>query len=401
MNKRYRILWIDDKIEEFDDFVILADNNCIDLEGYKSFEEGFNVLENDLIKYDGVLLDALFFAKKDQVRGEEDVEGLVKAVSRLNELKSQKLMPWFILSGQDSFTKEQNGILKAYNKRCFDKKNGDDLEALLELIKVEANGVEDTKIRHMFPRAFDACEALGAEAQKFLLQILKSTQTPATPFDDKLYFTQIRIILEQLFREANKQGLLHDKCLEGGKVNLSESCLFLAGKDTKHLGIKCGKAHLPKIIADNAWAIVSITGAASHTEGENTPEGRASIAEYRKYVDTPYLLYSLTFQLIDILIWFKSYFIDNPDKEKNQVFWIPTSLPLNNGEWVNGKVVKIAENGYGTFQPSNGSKTLSIIPPKVKEFNLKEQQEIKVTTKQDGTGTKTLIENIKIETPSN
>ncbi len=57
----------------------------------------------------------------------------------------------------------------------------------------------------------------------------------------------------------------------------------------------------------------------------------------------------------------------------------------------NSKFVKIAEKGYGTFKPDFDSQKISIIPKKISDYSLKENDRVKVTTKKDNTGTKTCI----------
>ena len=225
--------------------------------------------------------------------------------------------------------------------------------------------------------------------RKHLTQILLSLKKPSQDFDDELYFTQVRIILEFAFRLANKYGLLHDACAAGGKLNLSECSLFLAGEPTKHLKVSCEKKHFPKIIAESVKNMVFITGAASHTVDPDI-KNNLDLLDYRKRINTPYLLYSLTFQLMDILIWFDSYLSENDNYQENKSYWVDES----GGEMMQGVVTRIAENGYGTFLPNNEVRTLSIVPKMVQEHGLFEGQKIKVKTKKDGD--KTFITEIEI-----
>ncbi len=202
-----------------------------------------------------------------------------------------------------------------------------------------------------------------------------------------------------MFRYANKIGLLHDNCIDGkgkGKVNLTESSLFMAGEPTKFLDVQCAIPHFNKIIIDAVKSVLFITGAASHTVD---PEIKTNInlVEYRKTVNTPYLLYSIAFQLMDILIWFKKYSDENPDILKNKSHWVALNTITASGDWMAGEIIRIAPNGYGTFQPSGGGSTLSIIPAKVVEFRLKEKQFIEVLTKLDSAGTKILIHEIRLK----
>ncbi|MFW6210723.1 MAG: hypothetical protein ACOC4H_01240, partial [bacterium] len=130
-------------------------------------------------------------------------------------------------------------------------------------------------------------------------------------------------------------GLLHDKCIPGGAVNLTDSSYFLAGQDTKHCKVSCSKTHFPKIIANAVKNILFITGGASHTT-EADPNENINVQEYREIIQTPYLLFSLTFQLMDVLIWFNEYRKQNPDYRLNKNLWEDIG-------WLKGEVVKINE----------------------------------------------------------
>ena len=229
-----------------------------------------------------------------------------------------------------------------------------------------------------YKKVFDICEKhFNPEIKKNLIKILLSVKNPTQTFDDELYFTQIRIILESLFRIANKAGLLHDKCIDNsGKVNLTEASLFLSGLPTNHLNVSCATAHFTKIISDTVKNILFITGAASHTTDPDIKKN-VNIQEYRKIVNTPYLLYSLCFQLIDLIIWFDDYLKTNNDPLKNKSLWIEI-VSAKEGDWISGTVLRIAENGYGTFQPDDGSGAITIPPQMITDNNLKEKQQIKI-----------------------
>ena len=378
MKTEYNILWVDDQHddEEMVQFIVYAENEGIILEGFASFEEAFEKLEDKLEEFDAILLDGMFFEKKDQLTGTEDEVGIGMAIAKINELKSKKVFPWFVLSGKDQFTKSKNSIIAANKKRCFDKTNPKDVVELFQLIKIEVTQQPDFQIRHEYQKVFDVCtdKYIGEAAKKPLLQILKSIKNPLNSFEDELYFTQIRIILESMFRAANKLGLLHDKCLERGKVNLSDSSLFLSGEQTKHLDVSCKRRHFNKIISDSVKSLLFITGAASHTIDPEI-KNNINLEEYRKTINTPYLLYSLTFQLTDILIWFKKYADENPDKEKNKSLWVNLEEAI--GDWQEGIVISLSTTkGFAFFKPTCGTSNAYIHPTIVSDNALAENDHV-------------------------
>ncbi|MCA6412981.1 MAG: hypothetical protein IM601_12810, partial [Cytophagales bacterium] len=305
--KHYKVLWFDD---EFDELLLIKETaaiNDISLHGFSNAEEGVAELEKNYLIYDAVIADGLFFNKPGQSGDSVKDTALFSVARAIDKLSDKKVMPWFILSGQSSFTKEKNRYAEGYkNNKVYDKTSQDHLDLLWNDVKREADLQPETQIKHDYAKAFELCQAkyIGKAALKPLMQILKSVREPNSSFDDELYFTQIRIILELMFRATNTIGLLHDRCVDGGKVNLSESSLFLSGVATKHLGVSCKKAHFNKIISESVKSIIFITGAASHTVDPEI-KNNINLTDYRQSVNTPYLLYSLTFQLLDILIWFK------------------------------------------------------------------------------------------------
>jgi hypothetical protein len=395
---RYRVIWFDDEHASLNIIREKAFLNDIELVGFDNAKQGIEELERNIKSYDAALIDGLFFLSSDESGTPSSDKALFNVAMTLEKLASFKKLPWFILSGQTSFTKGKNRFADVWkDNEVYDKLNDDQLMKLWTDIKSESEKQIETQIRFKYRKVFAVCTAkyIGDDAQNILLEVLKEIENPALNFDDELYFTQLRMILESMFRAANRIGLLHDNCLKGGKVNLTESSLFMSGEQTKHLDVKCKKVHFSKLLSNNVKSILFITGAASHTVDPDLPNN-INLTEYRKSLNTPYLLYSLAFQLMDILIWFKKYVDEHPDKEANRSLWESLITSAPKGEWIKGEIIRIADNGYGTFQPLNGGKTLSIIPAKVKEHNLYSQQMIEVITKLDGTGTKTLIENIRI-----
>ena len=370
---RIRVLYIDDDIKT--DLISDAEFDNIDLIPFESHEEGFNALMSDLSGFHAVVLDAKGKEHKSDLK--LSLKGLKASRDKLIELNnSGHFIPYFIFTGQPDYMSNEM-FLDSYGEFFI---KGKDNQKLFDAIKKAVENKEEYIVQSEFKNIFEICNKhFDADTKKSLTRILLSLKKPNQVFDDELYFTQIRIILENLFRKANKYGFLDDKCIIQGKVNLTEASLYLAGEPTKYIGVRCAKSHFPKIIAAFVKDIIFITGAASHTTDPKVKDN-IDLQNYRKSINTPYLLYSLTFKLLDVLIWFDAYLAENPNYEDNIFYW-STEGRLN---LILGTVTKIAENGYGTFLPDNSPKTLSIIPSKIKELELFENQRIKVKTEEKG-----------------
>lgn len=378
---KYNVLWFDDqcKDENMQEIADKAyDKYSIILNGVESAEEGLKFLVANHHFIDAILLDARFYLNEGDISGTEDLKGLRKVWDKIIQLEAQGIvLPKFIFSGQPKLDQDQT-FRDTYGN-FYSKHDPEELNKLFADIIEAANNRSETQIRHDYSIVFEVCSEkyIGEESQKPLFEILKSFKTPWILFNDELYFTQIRMILEYMFRAANKLGLLHDKCINSrGKVNLTESSLFLSGELTKHLEVSCKVSHFSKIISDEVKSILFITGAASHTVDPDI-KNNINLIEYRKAINTPYLLYSLTFQLMDILIWYRKYVDNNPDKTKNKSQWLP--IEIANGDWRDGTVINYnSVKGFAFFKPDDGSANTIIPPHLVNENRLANYESVSV-----------------------
>jgi hypothetical protein len=323
----YKALWIDDEYHQLE--AIKEDFIGFDIMTYgiTNSKDAIEEIKNNYFKYDAIILDGKFLIDNETDSTIDDTAfGFVaKEIEKLAD--AGKITPWYIYSGQPSFVEEKNSVVELFNNpfskgKIFDKNSKSDFNILCKLIKTNAHQIDAIKIRRQYNEAFEVCSQkyIGQEAYQVLYEIVQSIYKVDSELQDKLYFTQIRIILEKLFRASNKHGILDDKCVgkhSDGKVNLSESCLFMSGIPTKYLGVIPLKAHFPKIIAHNVKNILFVTGAASHTSDPEIDKN-LNLSEYRKSIKTNFLLYSLLFQLMDVLIWFKNY-IDKRDLNPSEV----------------------------------------------------------------------------------
>ncbi len=337
MNKVYKILWVDDqhKDEDMIPFIIDAEGEGLLLDGYTSFEEAFEVLEKHISIYDAILLDGLFFERKGQVAGTEDVFGIGMAIARINELKSKKLFPWFVLSGKDQFIKGKNSLLAANKVRCYDKTSPKDVVELFKAIKHEADQQVDTQIRHKYQRVFDVCndKYIGGQGSTHLLSILKNENKENDFTNPDLYFVPLRKIMDDLFIACNKYGILPDVFVKPS-VALNESSKFLSGGIEK--GYQLDYSIFPKIISDNVRSILAVCQPAAH---------RAEIDRFIEQINSPYLLLSITYQLLDVLLWFKYYIDNNYDVEisKSKFKAVEAGLDLR---FVSGPINQDVEGNY-------------------------------------------------------
>lgn len=233
MTKKYNILWIDDEFEDLTAFAIDAENNDIILDGYKSYEEAFENFEARIMRYDGVLLDGMFFEKMDQVNGSEDERGIAKTINRLAYFEHQKFLPWFVLSGKKEFTKNANSILIGHEKRCFDKTDIRDYPELFFVIKAEADELPTTQLRHKYEQAFNVflLDVIDVRFEHILYELLKCLR-------DEDYKKKNLTIVRDLLEIVYESLLYNYDCIPlafahgRGNPNLSKCTRYLSNRPT-------------------------------------------------------------------------------------------------------------------------------------------------------------------------
>ena len=401
--KEYRVLWFDDEVEGNAGLRQIKDRalrNDIILEGVTNAEEGLRTLSDNLHSYDAVLVDGLFHVRAKDSGSAVSHDALRMVNIRLAELKERKMFPVFLLTGQAnviSSSEGAKGVISVFHENKFYEKQraiDDDFE-LWDDIKRACDEQLDVQLRHRYHKVFEACseECLGYSVGVSMLKLIKLVHETTDDPDVEEYYNQLRVIIEELFRASNRFGLLHDACITNKGVNIQQASMFMSGQKCELLKIECRKSHFPRLIAQNLWNIIQVANSGSHSNDKD--DQKVNITEYHKAVKSPFLLYSLVYQLMDILIWFKSYVDANPDVEKNKTLWVSLT-PVASGAWVPGFLSSIHANGWGTFIPDGSAESLSIPPKLVSDNGLSEGTRIQVITKPSPDGTKTFITDIKI-----
>lgn len=369
-NKTYNILWIDDEYQRLDALIRSAKDFNIRLIPFKSLDGGISELNNNYPFYDGILLDAKFFENEDDVAGSEDTEFSFRAKERIEQLP--KKFEIFVLTGQAEVFEDKT--YKKVFKNVFRKAIDEDEDALFKAIITAADNQIDTQIRHKYQRVFDVCteKYIGELVGKDLLNLLKDNGE----LDSENYFNAIRKVIEDLIKAFYKFNLL-PKDFIYPSITLNACSKFLTGKNTKgefytEKGYQHNiETHLPKQISNSLRNILEITQAGSH---------RSEIDQHVKLLNTPYLLQSVLFQLLDIIIWFKIY-VDGKPKTEN---WIKidssTEIDFKDSSLLcKGTVININSlKGFAFFKPFNDSENVFIPPHLVSIYSLLENQTIDV-----------------------
>ena len=311
--KKYKVLWFDDEFETLDIIKEEGKLNGILLFGYNNASEGIEELRIHIEDYDAVIVDGKFYDKPGQSGDALNDQALFNVGVTLESLRDKKKIPWFILSGQISFTKEKNRYADGFkDNKVYDKTVDEDINSLWKDLKNEADKQFDTQLRHKYQRVLDICTEIyiGEEAGRKLFNAIKIIESDSEVLDTEDFFNSVRKVIEKLFVSFNKIGILPDDIIrQNGWLNNSSK--FLCGS---HPYYKIKDEFIPPTISFVLKHIMLIIQDASHSEGSLS----LKIEDHVRMVSSSNLYKSVVYQLFDIILWFKLFSDKHPDVEFNK-----------------------------------------------------------------------------------
>lgn len=314
MTKTYRVLWFDDEHETLEIIKESAIVNGVILVPFGNEEDGIRELDRGLHLYDAVIVDGRFYKKAGQSGDALDDNAWVSVARYFDKWSDKKVMPWFILSGQVSITKGKNTLVEIYkDNRVYDKLVEEDIKLLWEDIKQAADKQSDTQLRHKYSQVFDVCtdKYIGTETAKSLLYLLKIIESENVDLETEEKINTIRKVIERVFTAFSRIGVLPSDVLKG-KGGMNNSSKFLCNElpsYTHQMEI------LPRAIAFLLKNLTQVTQDGSHSEGDLSLKAD----QFIKSQPTGYFFKSVVFQLLEVLVWLKTYFDNNQDLEKNKL----------------------------------------------------------------------------------
>lgn len=339
----YHVLWIDDEWDKMTTFQKECEElHGIKLEPFRTRKAGIEALERDLDHWHAVLLDAKMFDESENEVAQLD--GLRKAKERLNELSLKRAIPYFISTGQPDLI--GNDIFRSSFGDYYEK--GTDDERLIEDMKKAIENSDTIQILQLYKDVFEALSSLGIRevAETILMDILLAMHFPARDpnFKPVLHYNQLRQALEYLFRACNSVGLIPDECTAGTNINLNQCSLYLAGKNAIKARVKYGGPGgriVPDHIESFIRSILDFGNTHSHTV-ELSDEDKLKIDFILRSKKNRYVIFGLTMQICEVIIWLADYIGNHNDKELNISYCIKL-----NGDKYNGREMepKQDENG--------------------------------------------------------
>ncbi len=317
-NNKYNILWIDDEWDKMTTF----QRECKELyslylEPFRTRKDGMEALERNIDHWDAVLLDAKMFDENDNEIA--SLAGLGKAKQRLDELSLRRAIPYFISTGQPDLISDKNF------KDLFGDyyvKGKDDVKLVNDMLKAIENS-DSQQVKTIYKDVFSGLDKIGVRqyVEPILMDILLPLHYPAKEpnFKPVHHYNQLRQLLEYLFRACNKVGLVPDQCITDGRVNLNQCSLYLAGKDAEKSGVRYGEKGeriVPDYVESIIRAILEFGNIHSHTV-ELEEDDLLKIEGIFRTAQSRFIIFGLTLQICEAVIWFSEYIQKHDDKEVN------------------------------------------------------------------------------------
>lgn len=319
---RYRILWVDEEPDRMD-FIATGQRYDLDIQQFRSWDKAKVLLENRFDSIAAIVLDGRCVVNSGE---EPNPDFLYQVVREMESIFAQheEPIPWYVLSSGDApeFEKTLQRIAMGQRElmeddwgRMYHRKDSD-LQSLCLAIRHAVTKRKDHKVRTLYNDVFRTMDAyFTPDVTQTMLDILKALHFPEENrnFDAVLYYTQLRRILEHLFRAMNRLGVLPDEVMgNSDKVNLANSSLYLAGREV-NLGQgrivrfgRTGQYVFPPVISQIVKSILVVANKNSHTV-ELDNQGRTVIQDYYNSLHSNNFLFGYTLHLCDVLIWFGRY----------------------------------------------------------------------------------------------
>ncbi len=330
-----QVLWVENDPVVIEAYPLEAEEYGVQLVPFSCFDDAYTALREDYNRWDAIILDAKCKVKETDV--DKAIPFLTQSTNRIAELAkdNNKTIKWYILSGQgeeaisdaipDTRLAWDRDWTDSTNKKFYSKET--DRGALFTRIKEHYCSSLEFQIKNdIYKNVFISLENLGISefTESILLDILLPLHYPEkqVSFKPVHHYTQLRILIEYLFRACYKVGLVPDQCVPNGLVNLNQCLMYLSGKPAEVAGVRyggIGEKIIPEYIEQIIHSVLSFGNVHSHTvKLEN--EDIIKIENILHSSQSNFLIFGLMLQLCEVITWLAKYVSVHDDKEINLFF---------------------------------------------------------------------------------
>lgn len=202
----YKVLLIDDRHNDASLEAVkkMAKMANIELVGVKYHTEGMELLQNDSsFEFQAIILDAFGFKKSESDEDKMTNSGLYYSLKTLSELKSDRVIPWFVYTGHPKNLSDEDFLEKiaVYQEDykfgrpelCYYTKTIHEKE-LLQDIKTEIDNLENSQIQLQHKHVFQIAKKINVPHEDInnLVNIFKSIQSYVNDIEPSSVFYTIK-----------------------------------------------------------------------------------------------------------------------------------------------------------------------------------------------------------------
>jgi hypothetical protein len=368
----YRVLWLEDEVEKVEGFFDKAYQHDIELDHVETLSEFKHKIEaNPKYHYDAVILDALGVNESKNEAASLNV--LYNAILYLAYHREKEVIPFFVLSGYLG-NEEHNNVRNMIGEELIFIKTNDEAK-LIQTLKNACESKYIESLKHKY-KDIVACfddSFLGIDNYERMVNLLIYLDSNKTEENAEDRINSIRQILERMFRKLSELNII-PKEIKENKGWINGCSLFLSNK---HKAYEHLLNFIDPLVAFNIYHILQVLQDASHDD-DNL---KLKTVQYLKGLNNDYFYKSCIYSFFDIIIWFKIFIDQNPNPEENCKLWkIVGNIIEESENWVEGFLKEIQPNGFGTFQPNDGSNTIGIHPKEMEKHKFSIGCKIKIIT---------------------
>jgi hypothetical protein len=313
------LLWIEDNPSP--DFMTVANSYGFDVHVYECAKPGMAELERTPRKFHAVILDVLgHLESKD---GDPSEESLIYCINKLIALAGRGIyIPYVIYSANannqfsdDRFNIFTSDILK------FRKDLSGTREMFKTINELLANKLT-VQIEKDYHQAFELCrdKYIGQEYHKDLLALLSIVEDKTKSYEHEDYIPKIRFILEGISNKFTRIGIIPQKGVSHKQI--SQTLFPMHANLNWEFDVLMGKANglansielFPPLICDLIEHVIDISEDGHHKRSRLA----LNVINFIEKNNAKYVLNGIVFYLLEIMIWCKKVFDDNPNMDKNQ-----------------------------------------------------------------------------------
>ena len=338
-----KVLWVEDDPVVTKQYPVTAERYGLDLVAFPCWDDALEALKKEFDTWGAIILDAKCKHHKDSL--DNAARFLSEALSDIKTIcaKKEHQINWYVLSGAGGAETKQINDLISEDRLLWDKdwtetrgqlyynKTKEEIELLFMRVFHHATNTERTQIKTQLYRdvfdAFKQCKIQG-EASEMMMDLLYNLCHNKDGKEANSIMWEARKVMEYVFRAMiDEWGMLPTEFVTPDKkenVNLTSCTRMLGGdstdNDKRTVTYIYNKPIINSILKYQIIGIVNQTGEYLHTD--RTGGQVSSTSELMASVNnSPYLVYGMTMNLCNILLWFANFVKANPDPVENKKKW--------------------------------------------------------------------------------